>query len=853
MGKATVSRAARKGNQPVLLTLGACTAGVVVLKNSGDDGVLSFAQATHQQPARGPNPCGGNLRCNGHSSQTKPTWAGTGTVVAIPAVAAALGARAHRRRSAASTRGDKVKRFGGSVENKKFLGDWASLAPSVSDTQDAASAARELVTVDLGDGMTVIRGVYPKGIERYGEEYSLNSGSTDNAYILKADGDSPWVLIGVHDNFFTDEFLEKGLGKEVTEKLGHVILQYFDGKQMDTIEALINAHDAAGRPPLTFHAAAPIIVAMKKKLPEEVLEKCILDEIDENTSDFEFEEGRTLKFVLTPTPKTPEGLVVFDPKTGTVFSGKFFSAHKTVTENCEAFDSPGTDGWEQFSDDWFHLFDCYFFTENAQSAIRRLFMLAEALHGPDVSQLAPMHGPVVLHQCWKLMAKYEAWTEQKLRKEDNRDATVLVMYASAYGHTKTLAVSIAEGLNTAGVNVNMLDLEHCNANQVTEALEECQGFFVGSPTLGGEMPTQVKEALGVVLSAASSEGTAKVPCGVFGSYGWSGEAVDELHFRLKDGGFPFACDPIRVRFRPTNEQLELCKEAGIRMSQKLQSMFAEKQAKRAREIDLEVSSSASEAFGKMRSSRCMLATLDPEGKDIVTPVSWVNQASFDPPGITVAVPKKDLDPFLSLGTDEQLEILFKRYDVDGGGTLDREEITDMLKELFGVRDEQQAKLMEGKIDEALNILDENNDGSVDLEEIKEASQSGPLAEALENQRKLLALEATIGGKKSGEENDGLKFALNMMPSDISDHDMNVLEKHKKAKPTNGCFVHQGATAFIECAVTQALDAGDHTMLYAKVLNGKVLQDNELTGLVSVIQKQGDSEASEEKSPEVAMA
>ena len=25
-----------------------------------------------------------------------------------------------------------------------------------------------------------------------------------------------------------------------------------------------------------------------------------------------------------------------------------------------------------------------------------------------------------------------------------------------------------------------------------------------------------------------------MPCGVFGSFGWSGEAVDELQFRLKD-------------------------------------------------------------------------------------------------------------------------------------------------------------------------------------------------------------------------------------------------------------------------------------------------------------------------------
>lgn len=39
------------------------------------------------------------------------------------------------------------------------------------------------------------------------------------------------------------------------------------------------------------------------------------------------------------------------------------------------------------------------------------------------------------------------------------------------------------------------------------------------------------------------------PCGVFGSFGWSGEAVDEMEQRLKDAGFAFAFPPIRCKFK----------------------------------------------------------------------------------------------------------------------------------------------------------------------------------------------------------------------------------------------------------------------------------------------------------------
>lgn len=39
------------------------------------------------------------------------------------------------------------------------------------------------------------------------------------------------------------------------------------------------------------------------------------------------------------------------------------------------------------------------------------------------------------------------------------------------------------------------------------------------------------------------------PCGVFGSYGWSGEAIDILETRLKDTGFSLAFPSIRSKFR----------------------------------------------------------------------------------------------------------------------------------------------------------------------------------------------------------------------------------------------------------------------------------------------------------------
>jgi flavorubredoxin len=55
-------------------------------------------------------------------------------------------------------------------------------------------------------------------------------------------------------------------------------------------------------------------------------------------------------------------------------------------------------------------------------------------------------------------------------------------------------------------------------------------------------------ALGSILREAKAR---ELPCGVFGSFGWSGEAVDEMEAKLKDAGYGFAFKPIKVKFKPT--------------------------------------------------------------------------------------------------------------------------------------------------------------------------------------------------------------------------------------------------------------------------------------------------------------
>jgi flavorubredoxin len=68
------------------------------------------------------------------------------------------------------------------------------------------------------------------------------------------------------------------------------------------------------------------------------------------------------------------------------------------------------------------------------------------------------------------------------------------------------------------------------------------------------MPTQVSSMLGSIVRSKEAKA---MPCGVYGSYGWSGEAVDILNGRLTDAGFTIAFKPIKVQFRPSAKDVQV--------------------------------------------------------------------------------------------------------------------------------------------------------------------------------------------------------------------------------------------------------------------------------------------------------
>ncbi|MBW4625833.1 MAG: diflavin flavoprotein [Brasilonema octagenarum HA4186-MV1] len=434
---------------------------------------------------------------------------------------------------------------------------------------------------------------------RFEIEYALAKGTTANSYLIKGD---KIALIDPPGETFTEIFLKSLQQRFDVKEIDYVILGHVNPNRAATLKALLEL-----APQITFVCSNPGAKSLRAALENPELPVMVMR--GEETLDLG--KGHDLEFIPTPNPRYPDLLCTYDPQTEILYTDKLFAAHICGDQ---VFD----EGWEIFNEDRRYYFDCII----APHA-RQVETALDKLSDLSVRMYATGHGPLVRYSLIELTEFYRQWCQEQASQE----TSVALIYASAYGSTATLAQAIARGMTKAGVAVESINCEFAEPEEIRAAVEKASGFVIGSPTLGGHAPTPVQVALGIVLSTATNNKLA----GVFGSFGWSGEAVDIIEGKLKDAGYRFGFDTIRVKFKPDDATLQMCEEAGTDFAQAL------KKAKKVR-TPSQSATTTEQAVGRVVGSLCILTAKQGDISSAML-ASWVSQASFNPPGLTIAVAK----------------------------------------------------------------------------------------------------------------------------------------------------------------------------------------------------------------------
>ncbi len=267
---------------------------------------------------------------------------------------------------------------------------------------------------------------------------------------------------------------------------------------------------------------------------------------------------RTLEFLHTPYLHWPDTQCTYLPEEYTLFSGDVFGCHFCDTHlfNDEVGDF-------RFSFEYYYSHIMRPFKDYVIKALELIEPLQPKL-------IAPTHGPILRDRPMRYVQRYHDLSQPVLTTESpQHQKTLLIFYISSYGNTRRMAEAVYQGaMSISGVRVSLYDLEGGEVYPFIDLIEDADGLLFGTPTINGDSVKPVWDLLSslTVVNLKNKLG------GVFGSYGWSGEAVRLVEDRLRGLKLRIPVQGLRVKLIPTEEELEECTQFGRGVAEELMGL-----------------------------------------------------------------------------------------------------------------------------------------------------------------------------------------------------------------------------------------------------------------------------------------
>jgi len=364
--------------------------------------------------------------------------------------------------------------------------------------------------------------------------YSTHRGSSYNAYIVKS-GDKT-VLIDTVKRPYFEYFLDK-------------IKQVCDPAEIDYLIMDHIEMDHSGSFPLILkHIPNAEIIASARGV--DVLRSHFHQEIDADVFDriravkngdtLDIGNGKKFTFVPIPMIHWPDSMVAFmsdDKGKNVLFSSDAFGQHIATTmrwddENdmCEIME----EAEKYYANILLHL----------SGLIAKTLPVVGAL---PIDAVCTAHGV-----CWRknipeILEKYRKWSTGEIEGK-----SVLIVYDTMWESTAKIAKALTKEIRHRGISVKRFRLTQADYSDVITEAMKAKAILIGSPTLNNGLFPSVAEYLCYQrgLKPMNKVGLA------FGSYGWSGQAAQEIAEQMKAAGIDVLDELIKIKFVPKAEDLD---------------------------------------------------------------------------------------------------------------------------------------------------------------------------------------------------------------------------------------------------------------------------------------------------------
>ncbi|MHA2035561.1 MAG: FprA family A-type flavoprotein [Promethearchaeota archaeon] len=364
--------------------------------------------------------------------------------------------------------------------------------------------------------------------------YSTHRGSSYNAYIVKS-GEKT-VLIDTVKRPYFNYFLNNI--KEVCDltEIDYLITNHVEMDHSGSFPLIINH-----LPNAELIASEKGVEVLKAHFHEDVSED-IFNRIRAVKDGDTLDVGNGKKFTFVPIPMIhwPDSMVSFmsdENGKNVLFSSDAFGQHYATSKRwddendmCEVMQ----EAEKYYANILLHL----------SSLIAKVLPAVGAL---PIDIVCTAHGV-----CWRshipeIIGKYTQWCKGEIDEK-----SVLIVYDTMWGSTEKIAKALAKEISSRGIPVKRFSLTTADYSDILTEAMKAKAILLGSPTLNNGLYPTVAEYLCYQkgLKPMNKVGLA------FGSYGWSGQAVQEIAQVMKETKIDVLDELIKIKFVPKPKDLD---------------------------------------------------------------------------------------------------------------------------------------------------------------------------------------------------------------------------------------------------------------------------------------------------------
>ncbi|WP_269622109.1 diflavin flavoprotein [Prochlorococcus marinus] len=461
---------------------------------------------------------------------------------------------------------------------------------------------------------------------RFDIEFGLRNGTTYNSFIIE--GKQIALIDTSHEKF--QELWLKVLRKKVDPKnINYLIVSHTEPDHSGLISDILELNSE-----IEIYGSKVAIQFLENQVHKPFKSKAIKtgDELDLGRNESNGIHHK-LEFISAPNLHWPDTIFSFDYGTNILYTCDAFGLHYCTEDLLDV--KP-----EVIEPDFRYYYDCLM-GPNARSVIQALKRIKKL---PDIKTIAVGHGPLLHHNIDLWLKNYYEWSNQLNTGEEY----AAICYISQYGFCDRLSQSIALGANKADAQVQLIDIRATDAQELSALIGDAKAIIV--PTWPNNANSELQSSLGTLLAALKP----KQWIGVYESYGDSDEPIDVIANQLRGLGQKEVFSPLRIRDTPDANTFQRFEEAGTDLGQLLNR---KKNIATIKSFDGDLM----KAIGRISGGLYVVTASQGEGSENrrgAMVASWVSQASFNPPGLTVAVAKdRAIETLMHVGDRFVLNVL----------------------------------------------------------------------------------------------------------------------------------------------------------------------------------------------------